>query len=174
MPDQTAPAAEPWALTPEQHIRGVVHNAVTAALAQHDHWVRLGVRQAITDAVLSALPAYGVAVIPGTELERLRQRAEQAESANARVRQFSEMVIASSIRLGAIEQAHDTLAILDGKTPPTAPAKPRPAYVNLDNGYPALHCADCDERLAGIDAGDDFDQLDTKRRAHQCESKSGE
>lgn len=42
-----------------------------------------------------------------------RQRAEQAETAVQEVRRLQEMTIASSCRVGAIEQAEDTLAALD-------------------------------------------------------------
>jgi hypothetical protein len=48
-------------------------------------------------------------------LETQRQRAEQAEAANARVRRFCTMVVNGSIRVQAQEQALDTLKILDGK-----------------------------------------------------------
>lgn len=43
-------------MTPEQHIRGVAHNAVSQALDQRSHWLPLTVRQAIADAVIAALP----------------------------------------------------------------------------------------------------------------------
>lgn len=46
------------------------------------------------------------------------------------------------------------------------------AYVNGDNGT-TLCCMACDGHIAHIDAGDDFDQLDAKRRSHVCESAPG-
>lgn len=47
-------------------------------------------------------------------VQELTERAADAEAAVARVRHLSELTIATSIRLGAIEQARDTLAVLDG------------------------------------------------------------
>ena len=46
--------------------------------------------------------------------DQWRQRAERAEAAIARVRKLSELTIAHSVRVQAIDQARDTLAALDG------------------------------------------------------------
>uniref|UniRef100_UPI001F45F49A hypothetical protein n=1 Tax=Streptomyces sp. NRRL F-5135 TaxID=1463858 RepID=UPI001F45F49A len=45
-------------------------------------------------------------------------RAEEAEAAIARVRRLCEMTIACSVRVHAVQQAHDILAILDGTGQP--------------------------------------------------------
>lgn len=49
------------------------------------------------------------------ELAALRARAEKAEALIANVRRLCDMTIASSCRIQAINQAEDTLAILDNR-----------------------------------------------------------
>ncbi|MGI5223548.1 hypothetical protein [Actinoallomurus sp. CA-142502] len=71
-------------------------------------------------APLSALLGEPVMVHPqlllNAELERndLQRRAYAAEAAVERVRRLCELTIAASCRVQAIEQARDTLAVLDG------------------------------------------------------------
>lgn len=47
------------------------------------------------------------------------------------------------------------------------PPKPTPAYVNGDS-HASLNCANCDELLAFIDAGEDLDALNAARDGHTC------
>lgn len=86
-------------MTPEQHIRGAVFNAVTRALDNHDGpWVRLGIKQAIADAVIAALPEHGLTITAApssdtesdpalAEIERLARELYQAQDALAFVRE---------------------------------------------------------------------------------------
>lgn len=42
------------------------------------------------------------------------------------------------------------------------------AYVNCDDGNPALHCGACDQFLRYIEAGDDLDGLISAAQTHAC------
>lgn len=71
----------------------------------------------------------------------------------------------------ALGQAEAAAAQALGRTPDGA-HQPS-AYINGDDGVLSLHCGGCDGHIAFIEAGDDFDQLDLKRRAHTCTAPSG-
>lgn len=49
-------------MSPEQHIRGVIHNAVQQALDERSYWLPLTARQAIADRVIAALPEHGLTI----------------------------------------------------------------------------------------------------------------
>jgi hypothetical protein len=70
----------------------------------------------VRDAELEQLRAR-VAELEATPVDwdAQRRRADQAEAAIARVRRLCDLTIAVSIRAGAIDQARDTLAALDGE-----------------------------------------------------------
>ncbi|MEV0619559.1 hypothetical protein AB0I81_40015 [Nonomuraea sp. NPDC050404] len=108
MPEKTTPAL----LTPDELAE--IHAAYTAWLSE--------------SALLGPHGTKALTAVPRLVAEIERHRAEI--EAIARVRRFSEMVVATSIRLGAIDQARDTLAILDGKELSSTPAEQPPA--NLD------------------------------------------
>lgn len=83
-------------------------------------------RQPVPDAavVRNAVIQGGDVVVEASHVEDIevidertdwRQRAENAEAAIARVRRLCELTIAASCRVQAIEQARDTLAVLDGQ-----------------------------------------------------------
>lgn len=55
-------------MTPEQRTHAIVHNAADRALSSRGYWVSLGVRSAITEAVLAALAAQGKAVVDVSDL----------------------------------------------------------------------------------------------------------
>jgi hypothetical protein len=81
-------------------------------------------------ALLARLGLLNSQPVRDAELERLRsaldgaknhigdvlRRLEQAEAANERVRRLCELTIAASVRVQAIDQARDTLAVLDTPT----------------------------------------------------------
>jgi hypothetical protein len=41
-------------------------------------------------------------------------------------------------------------------------------YVNGDSGYLTLHCSQCEEHVAFIDAGDTLAELNAKAEDHAC------
>ena len=65
-------------MTPEQHVRGVAHNAVQQALHERGHWLPLTDRQAIADAVIAALPEHGLAVVRRADLDLVMNGAGDA------------------------------------------------------------------------------------------------
>lgn len=67
------------------------------------------IARVVLEAAADALADAGLVVVSAGEHERLRK----AEAAIARVRRLCDLTIAASCRVHAIDQARDTLAVLD-------------------------------------------------------------
>ncbi|GIH95343.1 hypothetical protein ACFFMN_23565 [Planobispora siamensis] len=53
----------------EQHVQGIVHNAITGALRKQDRWLPLTVRMALTESALGVLREAGYVIVPAAPEE---------------------------------------------------------------------------------------------------------
>jgi len=65
-----------------------------------------------------------------------------------------------------VDEVHFRAVVVEGEETPVLLAGP--AYVNGDDGYPALCCTACDDHIAYVTAGDDLAGLNAKVASHTC------